>query len=127
MKPWDYIRYITKKTKPKDFEYDKKLCSGWLLSYFLSHSFEYLPIVQKMNLIQFKVKDQQIFDYYYDRIPRSNAWLNMPKKAKDKDEKKEIEEIKLEYNVSKREAQLIRIYKERLCKKHYTQKTLSHY
>ena len=119
MTPFDYIKIITTKKKPKDFEYNKKVCSGYLLSWFLSHSFDYLDIVQKMNKIQYHVKDEDVFNYYYDQIPKSRGWLDLVKKAKDPHEKKEIEEIKKIYGVSKREARQIRIFKERLkCKKH---------
>ena len=112
--PFDYIKIITTKKKPKDFEYNKKVCSGWLLSFFLSHSMLYLPIVQKMNLMQMYVKDEQIFDYYFDKIPKGFHRLNLIKKTDE--DKKEIESIAQEYNVSLREARLIRIYKERLKK-----------
>lgn len=112
-KPFEYIKQITSKREPKDFEYDKKVCSGFLLSFFLSHSMRFLPIVQKMNKIQYYVKDKFVYEYYFDQIPKGFERLNLIKKAEDKS-KNEIEEIQREYNVSKREARLILIHKERL-------------
>ena len=112
--PFDYIKQITTKRKPKDFEYDKKICSGYLLSFFLSHSTDLLPLVQDMNRVQYYVKDKYVYDYYYDVIPQGDSWLGLIKKKVDNKEKEEIEEIKLKYQVSTREARLIRAYKERL-------------
>ena len=87
MTPWDYLKQIQQKRQPKDFEYSKKVCSGWQLSFFLSHSFDYLPIVQKMNMVQFYVKDKQVYDYYYKMIPPGKSWLGLSKKKKDSKEK----------------------------------------
>jgi hypothetical protein len=110
--PFDYIKQITSKKEPKDFEYDKKICNGYLLSFFLSHSMAFLPIVQKMNKIQYYVKDEFVYDYYFNLIPRGYERLNLIKKAKEN--KEEIEKIQNEYDVSKREARLIKVHKERL-------------
>jgi hypothetical protein len=112
--PFVYIKQITSKKKPKDFKYEKTICSGFLLSFFLSHSMDFLPIVQRMNKIQYYVKDKEVYDYYYNQIPGGYNYLNLIKKADDTKVKKEIEEIVQEFDVSKREARLIRIHKERL-------------
>ena len=112
--PWDFIRQIQYKTTKQ--EYKKRYKMGWLFSFWLSHCDRYIYIVQRMNRVQMYVPDKAVYDYYFDKIPRGNEFMNLSKQDKEfMDERnKKIEEIKEEYNVSKREALLILIHKERL-------------
>jgi len=110
---FDFIRQIQNKTTK--YKYDKKKASGYSLSAILAHNEYYLPIVNRMNLLQRYVPDKFVYAYYYDMIPGYQE-LNFTKKdrKKMKERKKKIEEIKKEYNVSSREASLLLVYKERL-------------
>jgi len=83
---------------------------------FLSSVDHWLPIVEEMNKIQMWVPDKAVYDYYFDKIPKGNQYLNFIKKDKKeaKERKKKLEKIKNEYNVSEREASLILVFKERL-------------
>jgi len=113
LKPWVFINQIQNKTTK--LKYDKKVCSGWQLSYFLSHSEYYMRIVGKMNKVQMYVPDKAVYDYYFDQIPGYER-LNFSKQDKEMmdERQKKVDEIKEEYNVSNREGLLILIHKERL-------------
>lgn len=100
---FDFINQILLKTKM--FPYDKKIASGWMLTHILSHDPKLIPFVQKINLFQFSIPDEKVYQYYYDMLPRGKRYIAIPKKI-DIDEDS-LTEIKTKYNVSKREAILI--------------------
>ena len=110
---WDFIRQIQDKTTK--FKYDKKIAPGYSLSSILSHNEYYLPVVNRMNLLQMYVPDEAVYSYYFDKIPGYQK-LSFTKKDKQKmkERKEKVGEIQKEYNVSKREALLILVHKERL-------------
>ena len=96
--------------------YDKKIASAYMLTLWLSHDRSLLSISQKMNFLQFNLPDNIIYDYYYHEVPkRSKRYIKWIKKTpEDKKNAKKIEKIRLEYNVSKREAKRIFLFKEEL-------------
>ena len=110
---FDFINQIQNKTTK--YEYDKKIAPGYSLSAILAHNEYYLPIVNRMNLLQMYVPDKFVYAYYHDMISGYQK-LNFTKKDKKKmkERKEKVKEIQREYNVSKREALLILVHKERL-------------
>jgi len=106
---FDFINQIL--LKGKTFKYDKKIASGWMLSHILSHDPKLISFVQKINHLQFSIPDEQVYQYYYDALPKGKRYIAIPKKA-DIDEDL-LKEIIIQYNVSKREAILILKHKER--------------
>jgi hypothetical protein len=69
-----------------------------------------------MNKIQFYVPDKSVYDYYFDKIPKGSRYINFIKKSEDGKYTKEVEELMKKYNISSREAKLIRIFIKRLKK-----------
>ena len=110
---FDYINQILLKTKT--FAYDKKIASGWMLSHILSHDSRLISFVQKMNLIQFNVPDECVYQYYFNVLPRGKRFIAIPKKA-DIDEDA-LSEIMEQYGISKKEAMFFLKFKERLAKR----------
>jgi len=92
----------------KKVEYNKKDCSAYLLSMWLAHDPDLIAIVNKINHLQFRLKDDIIYQYYFDKIPKGRRFIRWTKKEKeDKNTSKIIDSIIEEYNCSKQEAKKI--------------------
>jgi hypothetical protein len=115
--PYDYILQIIDKTDK--YKYDGKNCPGFLLTLWFSHSTnaKIIDIVQDMNRLQFYLKDDIIYKYYFYEITKRMEvpqWVKKMKFHKDNDLEDEINKIQMEYNVSRREALQIQSHLRRI-------------
>lgn len=89
-------------------EYSKKDCPAYLLSMWLAHDPDLIGIVNKINPLQFNLKDDIIYEYYFDKVPKGRRFIRWTKKEKEpKETAKLLEEIKEEFQCSKNEAKKI--------------------
>ena len=97
-------------------KYNKKAAPAYMLSLWLSHDQQLLPLVQKMNYLQFNLPDDIIYNYYYHTVPkRKKRYLKWTKKEpEDKSRAKLVKEISEAHGVSKNEAKRLLLFKERL-------------
>jgi len=96
----------------------KKIASGWALTSWFGQDTSLIGIVQEMNKIQFSLPDEAIYNYYFHEIPKGKRWIKWPKKDHVLLKKEsEIEEFMIIHDMSKREAQMIFSFKERLDQK----------
>jgi len=101
---FDILDSIFLKSK---IDYEKRIAPAYILSLWLSHDKELLPIVNKINMLQFNLEDEMVFKYYYYMVPKGKRYIRWPKKTeKDKKEQKIIGNLQEEYGISKREAKL---------------------
>jgi len=107
---FDFINQLLLKSKM--FPYDKKIASGWMLSHILSHDPKLISFVQKINHLQFDIPDEQVYQYYFDVLPKGKRYIAIPKKAEIDDDL--LKDIIEKYNVSKKEAILIMKHKEKI-------------
>ena len=92
--------YYKKKTVP----YDKKMGNAYMLSLWLSHDPSLIHIVQKINHLQFSIKDDKIYQYYYNMVPKGRRYIKWTKKIpEDKTKAKIIERLMEETKLSKNE------------------------
>lgn len=100
---FDYVNQINMKTSALPF--NDKLCSGYMLMLNYSLDENLLPIVNKLNTYLFNMKNKQVYDYFYDKVPKGRRYNRWPKKSKE-DKKKEalVEQYMQEFNISRREA-----------------------
>jgi hypothetical protein len=74
--------------------YDKKdKVSMFLLTMYLSHDKHLLPLVEKINKIQFQLNDKQIYDYYYNTIPKGKKFIKWVKKDESKSDDKNLKKL----------------------------------
>lgn len=106
-------------TKKITHEYDKeaqKAASGWQLSSWFAHHQDLIGIVGELNKVQFSLSNKMIYDYYFNAIPKQRKryikWTKKDQTTVQRD--KEIEDLMLEYDLSKREAKMVLNHKERL-------------
>jgi hypothetical protein len=112
---FDYLRQICEKTHK--FEYNKKYAPAYLISLWLSHEEDLIDIVQEINLIQFYVPDDAVYQYYYNKVPMKRRFIKYDKKNDTTLQiEQEIQEIMDEHQVSHREALMIKKHVERLPK-----------
>ena len=102
--------------KKIEHKYDKKAAPAYMLSLWLSHDTQLLPLVQKMNFLQFSLPDDIIYNYYYHTVPkRKKRYIKWTKKdPEDKKRSKLIKEIVESHGVSRNEAKKLLLYKERI-------------
>jgi len=101
---FDVLNAIFLKSK---IDYEKRIAPAYILSLWLSHDKELLPIVNEINMLQFNLEDEMVFNYYYHTVPKGKRFIRWPKKTeKDKQEQKIIDDLREEYGISKREAKL---------------------
>jgi len=94
--------------KKRTYPYDKKICNGYLLLMWLSHDQQLMPIVHKINRLQWYVPDGIIYEYLMDQVPRGKRFVKWTKKTpENKKKSKRVEELMEETNLSKREILMI--------------------
>jgi hypothetical protein len=96
---FDFINSINNK---KRIEYDKKDLSGYMLSLWLSHDKECIFYVNELNKYLFNIKDEYIYEYYFNKIPKKKRFIKYIKKTKEKKDYLQI--IMNKYNISRNEA-----------------------
>jgi len=108
---FSYMNQILNKARPEGKPVDRKVCNPYMLSMYFAHEKDLIDIVQDMNKIQFTLPDgreQIVFEYYFNRIPKGRRFIKWTKKDKvAKEKEKLIAEIQEEYEVSKLEADRI--------------------
>ena len=100
---FDYLNDLTQK---HGLKYDKKAAPAYLLSLWLSHDSELLPMVNAINAYQFILPDDVIYKYYYAKIPQGRRYIKWVKKVGEKSE--ELTELREELQLSKRETEKYR-------------------
>ena len=96
--------------KKKKVPFNKKDCSAYMLSLWLSHDKNLIDLVNKLNQYQFdisNISDELVYKYYFDKVPNGNRYIKWTKKEKNEKKDKQIENIMKEYSVSKRESGMI--------------------
>ena len=97
--------------KNPKYIYNKKDCSGYMLLMWFSHNQQCMPYVADINEHLFRLGDEAVFKYLYNKIPKGKKYLKWDKGDKDKKllkkEEKIIQEIKDEWGFSTREAKMI--------------------
>lgn len=88
-------------------EYDKKIAPAFMLSMWFSHDTKLLPIINKINEIQFSLKDENVYKFLFHKIPRGKRFLKWTKKDKNKETSKKLSEtfdkINETHDISKKE------------------------
>jgi hypothetical protein len=104
---FNYLNQIFYKTDKH--EYDKKLAPAYMLSMWLSHDSKLIDIVNKLNSLQFSLKDDIIYKYYMSKVPKGKRFLKWSKKTpKDKKFDKDVaNEMDNNKHLSKREAMMV--------------------
>jgi len=106
-----YLNQIYYKTNR--YEYSKKLAPAYMLSMWLSHDNSLIDIVNKINGLQFLLKDDIIYKYYMNKVPKGKRWIKWVKKdPKDKEFDKEVKKEMESRKLSKREAMMVVKFKE---------------
>lgn len=96
---FDYLNDIYLKGKLK---YNKKICSSYLLSMWLSHDKQLIDITNEINEFQFFLSDELIYKYYYYKVPQGKRFIRWVKKDEvDKKEGERINKIRNEMGISK--------------------------
>lgn len=88
MSIFDFINALLLKKK---VEYDQKIAPAYLVSLWLSHEKKFLDIVNAINPYMFSLKDDIIWKYYMEKVPKGKTFIKWVKK----DEKQEGEENSL--------------------------------
>lgn len=107
---FDYLNALFDK---RNIEYDKKIASAYILTLWLSHDKELIGITNDINEHIFKMKDEIIWKYYFDKIPKKKRLIKWFKKDKEKTtlEKKLIEK----YRLSSKEAKVLSLMIDEKC------------
>ena len=92
----------------KDLLYNHKNCSSYILSLWLSHDKELLPIVAEMNAYQFSIPDELIYKYYWYKVPKGKRWIKWTKKNETKEESQFVQDLKQSEFISTQEAKMFK-------------------
>jgi hypothetical protein len=103
LKIFDFLNQIF--YKRDKHPYDKKVAPAYMLSMWLSIDSSLSTIVGNINRLQFFLKDDIIYKYYYYAVPKGKRFLKWNKKTpEEKAFKKNVEKLMEEFGLSKREA-----------------------
>ena len=69
----------------------------------LSNDNGLVEIVNKINHIMFSLSDEMIYKYLYHAIPKGKRFIKWPKKVAKEKTKDNLQELKLQYNLSDNE------------------------
>ena len=86
--------------------YDKKVAPAYLISLWISHANDLLPLANEINAFQFSLNDDIIYKYYYHKIPKGRRFIRWIKKDSTEETKKAKEaqdKIRVEMMLSKKE------------------------
>jgi hypothetical protein len=110
---FDFLNQISNKTTKH--AYNKKAASAYLLSIWLSHEADCIDYVSKINPLLFYIPDEMVYNYYYAAIPKSRRFIRYSKKQKTYlREQDDINRLMLDYDMSEREASMVKKFMERL-------------
>lgn len=103
---FDFIKQITSKTEKH--EYDKKIAPAYMLSQWLSHDSNLIDKVNDINMFQFILPDEIVYQYYRSTIPKGKRFIKWVKKRKEEKTKEIIKKIKEHHpNLSERECKMV--------------------
>ena len=109
---FDYLRQICEKGTKQP--YDKRLAPAFLITMWLSHEQDLINLCQAMN-IRHWLNDKDVYNFYFYKVPKGYRYIRWTKKDETYlKAQEEIEEIMLEYNVSNREATMIKQHTDRI-------------
>ena len=97
---FDYVNQINLKTT--DLQFNEKLCSPYMLVLHYSHENSLLESVNNINEHLYNYSPKQVYQYFYDKIPKKKRFTRWVKK--DKKEDINVQELMEKYNISEREA-----------------------
>ena len=87
------------------YTYNKKDVNGYMLAMWLSHDKELCKIVNEVNSLVFELPDELLFKYFRGIVPKKSRFLKWTKKDKVlKKTEKLLEELKVEHDLSTKEA-----------------------
>ena len=111
--PFTFINQICFKSRKEP--YNKSKGSAFVTSMHFSHDRELIDIVNKINGLQYHLKDDIIYEYYWYAVPRGKRFIKWVKKTPVKKKyEDEVEKLVIEEHLSKREAKLTLRFKEKL-------------
>lgn len=94
--------------KKKDFVYDSKVASPYMLTWWLSHDDNLLLMcVDKLNENMYNIPSEMVYEYYYSKVPKGRRFIKWVKKTEEKT-KVDVEPLMEEYGLSKTEASMYR-------------------
>jgi len=98
----NFFSYLNSIFYKNNIGYDKKIVSSYLLSLWLSHDKNLLPMVNKINHMLFDLPDEMIFKYYFDKVPKGKRFIKWDKKLNtNKKIKNKIDKFKEDEMLSK--------------------------
>lgn len=99
---FDFMNQLYSKTRK--YPYDKKKANAYLLLMWLSHDQQLMPLIHKINRLQWYIPDGIIYECLMDKVPRGKRYIKWTKKsAEDKKKMKQVKEMMETTNLSKRE------------------------
>ena len=104
---FDYMNQLFYKNRK--YPYNKKICNAYLLLMWLSHDQQLMPLVHKINRLQWYIPDGIIYECLMDKVPRGKRFIKWTKKTpEDKKKKENVDELMLETNLSRKE--ILKVY-----------------
>jgi len=87
--------------KKKEYKYDKKVASAYMLSLFISIDPNLCILANRINSYQFILPDDLIYQYYYHAVPKGKRFLKWTKKdAVDKKRETIIKKLSEKHDCS---------------------------
>jgi len=100
----DQLKAVTEK---EPYSYNKKDCSGYLLTLWMSHDPQLIDKCADINPYIYDLPDELIFRYFVKCVPIKKRYLKWTKKSEQSVKKEDqIKELMEEYGLSLREAKL---------------------
>ena len=94
------------RTKSRTHPYSRKLASPYMLVMALGNCNSDLKAVNAMNQVLFGTPDELVYEYFMAVLPKGRKWVKWPKKA-PKEKTDAVEKLMEQYNISKKEAELL--------------------
>jgi len=91
-------------TKERTHKYDKELAPKVLLCYWMSHDARLLGMINNLNRLLFNLSDEQVYEYFMNKVPKGFKFLKWTKKEKNGKKEAIIKKVMINHNVSKKEA-----------------------
>ena len=100
MKAFDVLNSIFDK---KEIDYKQSDLPPYIISLWLSGDKHLIDIVNRMNCVQFQIKPEMVYKYYFYKIPKGRRFIKWVKKKEvfTEDQKKLVDDIQKANNISK--------------------------
>jgi hypothetical protein len=91
--------------KDEKFKYKSNDLPPYIISLWFSHAKDFLEIVNRINEFQYSLSSDQIFKYYFYKIPKGRRYIRWTKKNSvlNDEQKESIEELRKILGISKME------------------------